>query len=183
MPCLSKLTLRGRTLATNPHHASSPVPSVPTKSLFWLTLIAGEAKMLALRRTAQHPCRAVTFARNFHFTPRLRVKVGDALPDVELMEGSPGTKVNLAKELSSGRGVIVGVPAAYSNNCFPPFLPLTDTYNQPQRPCVLRLTHTRIHQLAETQKCWESLCCFSQRPIRVRAGYFLASVTTANHIC
>ena len=45
------------------------------------------------------------------------------------MEGSPGTKVNLARELSSGRGVIVGVPAAYSNNALP-FHLLTDTYNQ-----------------------------------------------------
>ena len=72
--------------------------------------------MLALRRSAPHACRAVASARSFHFTPRLGVKVGDGLPDVELMEGSPGTKVNLAKELSSGRGVIVGVPAAYSNN-------------------------------------------------------------------
>jgi 2-Cys peroxiredoxin 5 len=44
------------------------------------------------------------------------VKVGDVVPDVELMEGTPGTKINLAKELSSGRGIIVGVPAAYSNN-------------------------------------------------------------------
>lgn len=30
------------------------------------------------------------------------------------MEGSPGNKVNLAKELSSGKGVIIGVPAAFS---------------------------------------------------------------------
>jgi 2-Cys peroxiredoxin 5 len=35
------------------------------------------------------------------------VNVGDKLPDVELVEGSPGNKVNLAKELT-GKGVIIG---------------------------------------------------------------------------
>ena len=83
-----------------------------------------KARMLALHRSAPHACRVVASARSFHFTRRLGVKVGDGLPDVELMEGSPGTKVNLAKELSSGRGVIVGVPAAYSNNApVPPLEP------------------------------------------------------------
>ena len=42
------------------------------------------------------------------------VKVGDSIPDVDLVEGSPSDKVNLSKELASGKGVIVGVPAAFS---------------------------------------------------------------------
>jgi 2-Cys peroxiredoxin 5 len=33
--------------------------------------------------------------------------VGDAIPDVELMEDSPGNKVSLAKELK-GNGLIIG---------------------------------------------------------------------------
>ena len=41
------------------------------------------------------------------------VKVGDPIPSVELVEGSPGNKVNLAKELK-GKGLIIGVPAAFS---------------------------------------------------------------------
>ena len=50
------------------------------------------------------------------------VKVGDTLPSVELAEGSPGNKVNLAKTLT-GKGVIVGVPAAFSTSprLRPPF--------------------------------------------------------------
>jgi hypothetical protein len=32
---------------------------------------------------------------------------------IELMEGSPGNKINLAKELT-GKGLIIGVPAAFS---------------------------------------------------------------------
>ena len=52
--------------------------------------------------------------RNFHQTPIKMVKVGDSIPNVELVEGSPGDKVNLSKELASGKGLIIGVPAAFS---------------------------------------------------------------------
>ena len=47
------------------------------------------------------------------------VKTGDAIPSVELVETTPGTKVNLAKELSSGKGLIIGVPAAFSESLLP----------------------------------------------------------------
>lgn len=42
------------------------------------------------------------------------VKVGDSIPSIELTEGNPGNKVNLATELASGPGIIIGVPAAFS---------------------------------------------------------------------
>jgi len=42
------------------------------------------------------------------------VKVGDAIPNIELQEGNPGGKVNLAEQLKSGKGIILGVPAAFS---------------------------------------------------------------------
>ena len=41
------------------------------------------------------------------------VKVGDPIPSVELAEGGPGNKINLAKTLT-GKGLIIGVPAAFS---------------------------------------------------------------------
>jgi 2-Cys peroxiredoxin 5 len=44
------------------------------------------------------------------------VAVGDPLPDVDLVENSPGHKVNLRKELR-GKGLIIGVPAAFSPSC------------------------------------------------------------------
>ncbi|KAI8964223.1 AhpC/TSA family protein [Daldinia sp. FL1419] len=84
---------------------------------------------LALRRgpsalssaPASSPIRfsaAAAAARQFHGTPRAFVKVGDAIPDLEvLQEGSPGNKVNLAKEFTTANGVIVGVPAAFSGAC------------------------------------------------------------------
>ena len=42
------------------------------------------------------------------------VKVGDSIPDVDLQETKPGNNVNLSKELASGNGIIIGVPAAFS---------------------------------------------------------------------
>ncbi|KAF2457668.1 Redoxin [Lineolata rhizophorae] len=80
--------------------------------------------MFALRRPAvaassarPAAAAAAATARGFHRSPRPLVQVGDALPDVQLMEGSPGNRVSLAEELGRGRGVVVGVPAAYSPSC------------------------------------------------------------------
>lgn len=52
-----------------------------------------------------------------------QVQVGDAVPDVELHEDSPGNKVNLAKELAEGEGLIIGVPAAFSPGCSDSHIP------------------------------------------------------------
>lgn len=46
-----------------------------------------------------------------------QVKAGDSIPNVELLEGAPDKKVNLAQELSSGKGLIIQVPAAFSPDC------------------------------------------------------------------
>lgn len=42
------------------------------------------------------------------------VKQGDSIPNVDLFEATPGNKVNLAEVLKSGKGIILGVPAAFS---------------------------------------------------------------------
>jgi 2-Cys peroxiredoxin 5 len=65
----------------------------------------------ALRRFATSLPRNAT--RPFHSTARAFVKAGDAIPSVELMEKSPGNKVNLAQEIK-GKALIIGVPAAFS---------------------------------------------------------------------
>jgi peroxiredoxin 5 len=52
--------------------------------------------------------------RRFHASTPWRVKVGDYIPTAPLMEGSPGNKVDLAKEIGTRQAVIVGVPAAFS---------------------------------------------------------------------
>ncbi|KAI1325550.1 Redoxin [Xylariaceae sp. FL0255] len=63
--------------------------------------------------------RSAPINRQFHATPRAFVSVGDSIPSIELHEGSPGNKVNLATEYSTGiaNGVIIGVPAAFSGVC------------------------------------------------------------------
>jgi hypothetical protein len=54
--------------------------------------------------------RPIAGRRLFHATAPTLVKVGDKLPNVELMENSPGNKVNIAEELKSGKGLIIGKP-------------------------------------------------------------------------
>lgn len=51
--------------------------------------------------------------RSFTTTRPAFVKVGDAIPSIDLVEASPGNKVNLANELK-GKGLVIGVPAAFS---------------------------------------------------------------------
>lgn len=75
------------------------------------------ASRIAFRRAAPL-ARPAAFVRSFHATPRAFVKVGDEIPDIEVLhENSPGNKVNLAEEFKSGDGYIVGVPAAFSGTC------------------------------------------------------------------
>ena len=52
--------------------------------------------------------RSIAGRRLFHASAPAFVKVGDKLPNVELMENSPGNKVNIAEELKSGKGLIIG---------------------------------------------------------------------------
>ena len=65
---------------------------------------------------------AFNTTRSFQTTARAFVKVGDAIPDIDLVEGSPGNKVSIAKELK-GKGVIIGVPAAFSPSCSAKHIP------------------------------------------------------------
>ncbi|RMJ26721.1 AhpC TSA family protein [Aspergillus sp. HF37] len=73
--------------------------------------------MFAARRLATRIPAARSQAAFFHNTAPAFVQKGDAIPDLEVLtENSPGNKVNLAKEVK-GKGVIVGVPAAFSPAC------------------------------------------------------------------
>jgi peroxiredoxin len=80
------------------------------------------------------PLRRVTFARpsssisvaarSFHSTPRASVRVGQEIPNTDvLLEDSPGNKVNLAEEFKTSNGYIVGVPAAFSGTCSSKHIP------------------------------------------------------------
>ncbi|KAL1629412.1 hypothetical protein SLS54_001161 [Diplodia seriata] len=62
--------------------------------------------MLAARRIpAALPRPVRPRAAQFHASARAHVRVGDAVPDVELMEASPGNKLSIAKQLK-GKGLI-----------------------------------------------------------------------------
>ena len=63
--------------------------------------------------SAIHRIRNLSY-RQFHATSAIMVKAGDTIPSVELVEGAPDKKVNIANELATGKGIIVGVPAAFS---------------------------------------------------------------------
>jgi len=51
------------------------------------------------------------------------VKVGDKLPDVTLFESSPGDKVKLTDVFAGKKGVLFGVPGAYTPGCSKTHLP------------------------------------------------------------
>ncbi|TVY55855.1 Peroxisomal membrane associated protein 20 [Lachnellula cervina] len=51
------------------------------------------------------------------------VKVGDSIPSIPLTEGAPDKKVDLAQELATGSGIIIGVPAAFSPTCTDSHIP------------------------------------------------------------
>lgn len=69
-------------------------------------------------------CQAFSHCRRlFHANPRLLINVGDAIPDVEVQEGSPGNKLSIAKELKKGKALIIGVPGAFSPGCSASHIP------------------------------------------------------------
>jgi len=51
------------------------------------------------------------------------VKVGDAVPNVDLFEGAPDGKVNLAEVCKEGKVIIFGVPGAFTPGCSKTHLP------------------------------------------------------------
>lgn len=42
------------------------------------------------------------------------VQAGDSIPSIPLVEGAPDKTVDLAAEFGNGSGLIIGVPAAFS---------------------------------------------------------------------
>jgi hypothetical protein len=86
-----------------------------------LTLAEVMASTTALHRLVLAAARPT---RSFHSSARALIKVGDKIPNIDvLVENSPGNKVNLAEELTNGKGLIIGIPAAFSKS-FLPSLPV-----------------------------------------------------------
>jgi 2-Cys peroxiredoxin 5 len=53
----------------------------------------------------------------------MSIEVGDKLPSIELQEGSPGNKVNLAELFAGKRGILFAVPGAFTPGCSKTHLP------------------------------------------------------------
>lgn len=67
---------------------------------------------------------SVAASRGFHATRPAFVKVGDTVPNLDVLtEKSPGNTVNLAKEFATGDGLIIGVPGAFSPGCSQKHIP------------------------------------------------------------
>ena len=71
---------------------------------------------MSLRSFACLPTRLST--RGFHTSAARYVRVGDSIPSAELMENSPGSKVDISKEIGTKKALIIGVPAAFSTYGF-----------------------------------------------------------------
>ncbi|KAK2628953.1 hypothetical protein QTJ16_002056 [Diplocarpon rosae] len=76
-------------------------------------MMASTSKNIFRRLALPHP----RLMRGFHASPRSFIKVGDKLPNLDvLVENSPGNKVNLSEAIN-GKALIIGVPAAFSPSC------------------------------------------------------------------
>merc|ERR1711915_1022762 len=51
------------------------------------------------------------------------IKVGDALPAVEVQEGEPGNKVSMDQLFKGKKGILFGVPGAFTPGCSKTHLP------------------------------------------------------------
>ena len=56
-------------------------------------------------------------------TLKMPIKVGDPLPSIELMEGTPDNKVNIKKLFEGKKGIIFAVPGAFTPGCSNTHLP------------------------------------------------------------
>ena len=51
------------------------------------------------------------------------IKIGDKLPAVTLFEGDPGTKIEVPDLFAGKRGILFGVPGAFTPGCSKTHLP------------------------------------------------------------
>jgi len=81
---------------------------------------------LLVAAAARSPCyRSSNFSRHLSLSSKLDmpIKVGESIPAVDLYEGTPANKVDLAA-LSNGKKIVVfGVPGAFTPGCSKSHLP------------------------------------------------------------
>ncbi|MCJ1471648.1 hypothetical protein MMC13_000288 [Lambiella insularis] len=108
----------------------------------------------------------------FHASAPAYVKVGDGIPNLDVLhENSPGNKVNLATELV-GDGIIIGVPAAFSPSCSNSHIP--SYINHPALPSAGQVFVVSVND-AFVMKAWAS----SLDPTSTSGIRFLADPSAA----
>ncbi|RMZ85469.1 hypothetical protein DV737_g813, partial [Chaetothyriales sp. CBS 132003] len=97
----------------NRHVAGAPFSGVSIETLAWLT----QSNICACWKAsfAWSIILAVLFL--WMIILAWQVQVGDSVPSIEIQEDAPDKKVNLAVLFGSGKGLIIGVPAAFSPTC------------------------------------------------------------------
>ncbi|GAV04567.1 hypothetical protein RvY_14834 [Ramazzottius varieornatus] len=108
--------------------------------------------------------------RALHVTASLAIKEGDKLPNEELIEGQ-STKIKLADLFGKKRGILIGVPGAFTPGCDGKHLPsYVDNFDELQKKgieviaCIAvndqfvmtawaneRQTEGKVHMLADPQ--------------------------------
>ncbi|TRY63311.1 hypothetical protein TCAL_04298 [Tigriopus californicus] len=84
---------------------------------------AGHTVVFSRKLVASVLRPALLTQRSFQTSVMAPVKVGDAVPSVELYEGAPDKKVDLAELTKSGKSIIFGVPGAFTPGCSKTHLP------------------------------------------------------------
>jgi 2-Cys peroxiredoxin 5 len=74
--------------------------------------------------------------RAFHSSARALIKVGDQLPNLNvLVENSPGNKINLTEAIK-GKALIIGVPAAFSTSFIASYGDIFDELRETHLYCL-----------------------------------------------
>ncbi|KAM6983561.1 peroxiredoxin-5, mitochondrial [Tautogolabrus adspersus] len=81
--------------------------------------------MLSITSTLIKSTRVVQCVRLLHTSPisEMPIKVGEALPSVEVQEGEPGNKVSMDQLFKGKKGVLFAVPGAFTPGCSKTHLP------------------------------------------------------------
>jgi 2-Cys peroxiredoxin 5 len=90
------------------------VRSIPRHLIRLFVYEAGQCSVSSIQLLPHFTHQSFFTTETFQAKSANMVQAGDSIPSVELTEGNPGGKVNLATELASGPGLIIGVPAAFS---------------------------------------------------------------------
>ncbi|XP_072277604.1 peroxiredoxin-5, mitochondrial [Pyxicephalus adspersus] len=64
-----------------------------------------------------------TAARSAVWSRAMSLKAGDAIPDVQIFDGGPGKKISLKDVFGSEKGILFGVPGAFTPGCSKTHLP------------------------------------------------------------